>query len=208
MMRDRLRARRDRVLEMVDLGEMLQEYGYAVVPDRHREQQFSCDLHGPDHKPSARYYGTSNTTYCWVCQKKRHALDWVMEKELLDFRGAIEALERRLGLKALPWDDDGYQEPVRPEDELDELAIRRVSYSEERDRMQKFLDGLTRERFDRSVGEEGVSCSTLLSFWEVFDRVDYGMAREEWPESKGIDALNKLRERVLEKVGRIESEKC
>jgi hypothetical protein len=193
---------------MIDLGEMLQEYGYAVVSDRQREQQFSCDLHGPDHKPSARYYGSSNTTYCWVCQKTRDAISYVVEKEMLDFRAAIEMLERRLGLEPLPWEDDGQDVPMRPEDELAMIARRRVSYQEEHDRMQRFLDGLTGERFDKSGAEEGLSCTILLSFWEVLDRVDYGVARQGWPEVTGIEALLKLRERILEKIGRIEGSEC
>ena len=92
MSRTRLRARADRVNQECDLGDLLQGYGYGVVPDRQREQQFSCDLHGMDNKPSARLYGYNNTTYCWVCQKKRDAISYVMEKEHLNFRDAIEQL--------------------------------------------------------------------------------------------------------------------
>lgn len=198
-MRDRLRARKERVLGHVDLGEMLREYGYDVVPDRMREQQFSCDLHGPDNKPSARYYGESNTTYCWVCQKTRDAISYVMEKEGIGFREAIESLERRLGLKPLPWDDD-QDGPVRPEAELDEITSRSASYAEEYARLRKFLETLTRERLERRPGDLGLDCGALLGFWEAFDRVDYGVAREGWPEPKGIDAIRKLKERVFEKI--------
>lgn len=192
MSRGRLRARADRVKEEADLGELLAEWGYMVVPDRQREQQFSCDLHGPDHKPSARYYGLSNSTYCWVCQVQRDAIQWVMEKEMLDFRGAIEHLEDRLGLPPLPWDDDR-ERRVSAEDEVAEASVRPVrSYEQERDRLRTILRDLTD---DRQLARDD-----LLAFWEVFDRIDYGIAKQNWEEAKGASATARLRERVMEKV--------
>jgi hypothetical protein len=192
MSRTRLRARADRVNQECNLGEMLQSYGYAVVPDREREQQFSCDLHGMDNKPSARLYGYNNTTYCWVCQKKRDAIAYVMEKENVNFRQAIEQLEQRLGLPSLPWTDEDEERPADPRDALDEIANPGASFEDERDRLRKFLSTLTSER--------DLDAKTLLSFWEVFDRVDYGMARQDWPESKGVAAMAQLRGRLMERL--------
>ena len=190
MSRTRLRARADRVNETCDLGEMLQSYGYAVVPDRQREQQFSCDLHGLDNKPSARLYGYNNTTYCWVCQKTRDPISYVMEKELMNFRGAVEYLEKKMGLSPLPWSDD-QQRPVTVEDEISKIekATTTVTYEQAKLRLGKFLESLTT---DRDLGS-----SSLLAFWEVYDRVDYGVARENWEEHKGAAAMEGLRERVM-----------
>jgi len=192
--RTRLRARADRVNEECDLGELLQGYGYAVVPDRQREQQFSCDLHGMDNKPSARLYGHNNTTYCWVCQEKRDPIAYVMAKENLNFVQAVDQLEQRLGLAPLPWDDemDAAARPVDPTDALDEIVRDEASYEDERERLRTFLDTLTAER--------ETDARTLLSFWEVFDRIDYGVARQEWGERKGLAALAQLRERLLERL--------
>ena len=187
----RLRARADRVNRECDLGELLQEYGYAVVPDPEREQQFSCDLHGPDLKPSARLYGANNSTYCWVCQKKRDPIAYVMEKENAKFVEAIEMLERRLGLAPLPWEDEG-DRPRDVADELDEIAAMRVTYADERERTHRLLTAETQER--------SLNAATLLSFWEAFDRVDYGVARQDWGESRGIVGLKKLRERLFERL--------
>ena len=194
MSRERLRARADRVNQEADLGEMLSEWGYAVVPDRQREQQFSCDLHGPDNKPSARYYGLSNSTYCWVCQQKRDAIAYVMEKELMGFREAVEHLEVRCGLAPLPWDDDR-DAPKTPEQEFEEsTATRAGTYEEERDRLRSFLDTETADR----LNPPALSQEKLLAFWEAFDRVEYGVARQNWDESKGSSALVALRGRVME----------
>lgn len=190
MSRQRLRARADRVNQEADLGEMLSEWGYSVVPDRVREQQFSCDLHGPDNKPSARYYGMSNSTYCWVCQKTRDPIAWMMEKEMLGFREAIEELEARLGLESLPWDDDR-ERPVRLEDELQEAAsVPAGTYEQSFERFSRFLQTLTDER--------DLSPKALLGFWEALDRVSYGVARQNWGEAKGQHVLHSLRERVMQ----------
>lgn len=192
MSRQRLKARADRVREEADLGEMLGEWGYSVVSDRHREQQFSCDLHGIDNKPSARYYGRTNSTYCWVCQKSRDAISYMMEKEGLSFRRAIEALEAKLGLESLPWDDEE-DVPHRPEDEIDEvLATPSRGYEHSRDRTLKLLDTLTVER--------DLPQKKMLAFWNVFDRVEYGVARQNWSEEKGATAMETLRTRVMDSL--------
>lgn len=190
---ERTRARAERIKEECDLGVLLQEYGYAVVPDRQREQQFACDLHGIDAKPSARFYGHNNTTYCWVCQKTRDPISYVMEKELLNFRDAIEHLEKRLGLPPLPWSDE-HQRPVTAQDEIAQIEAdaAKTSYTDEKERMNKFLTTLTNER--------ELNQNAILAFWEVFDRVDYGVARENWTEAKGVAALQGLRQRVMDKL--------
>jgi len=191
MSRERLRARADRVNKECDLGELLHEYGYSVMPDRQREQQFACDLHGVDNKPSARYYGINNTTYCWVCQKSRDAIAYVTEKEGVSFREAIEILEKRLGLSVLPWSDEE-DRPKSVSQEIDDIAATTASYEDEKMRFNKFLGTLTAER--------DLDMRTLLSFWEVFDRVDYGVARENWGEPKGAAAMIHLRQKVMEKL--------
>lgn len=196
---ERMRARAERVKVECDLGKMLQDYGYAVVPDRHREQQFSCDLHGPDNKPSARFYGHNNTTYCWVCQKTRDPISYVMEKELMTFREAVEHLEKMMGLPPLPWSDE-HQRPITVQDEIDQIdkAAREVNYEATKEKIRELLQ---RETEDRLVSNEGgLDMRSILGFWEVFDRVDYGVARENWPESKGAAALLALRKRVMEKL--------
>lgn len=190
-MASRLRARADRVKRECDLGSLLRDYGYDVVPDEHREQQFACQLHGVDHKPSARFYPVNNSTYCWVCQKTRDPIAYVMEHENIEFREAIQILERRLGLPSLPWEE----EPERPKtvaQEIEDIARTQTSFDSEDARTRRFLEGLTRDR--------DLDAKTLVRFWEAFDRIGYGVAREGWFEEKGIAALQKLRERIMDRL--------
>ncbi len=189
----RSRARADRVNRACNLGDLLSHYGYNVVPDEHREQQFPCTLHGRDGKASARYYPVSNSTYCWVCHKTRDPIAYVMEHENIGFPEAIRFLEDRLGLDPLPWSDD-FERPQTEVDKINEMALRRTTYAAEHERTRKLLDNLTRDR--------DLDAPTLLLFWEVFDRVDHGITREQWPEAKAISAMEHLRQRVFEKLGR------
>lgn len=194
---ERMRARADRVKTECDLGELLQNYGYTVVPDKQREQQFQCDLHGLDNKPSARFYGHNNTSFCWVCQKTRDPISYVMEKELVNFREAIEFLEKKLGLAALPWSDEG-DRPVEVENEIEKIEKGHiaVTYEKAKATLHRFLTLETQDRF--SPGS--LDMRSLLSFWEVFDRVDYGVARENWSDAKGAAGMVALHERALKKT--------
>lgn len=189
----RSRARADRVNRSCNLAELLADYGYNVLADDTREQQFACTLHGRDGKPSARYYPVSNSTYCWVCHKTRDPIAYVMEHESIGFPEAVRFLEDRLGLDPLPWSDD-VERPRTEVEKIDEMARRRTTYAAEYERTRKLLDNLTRDR--------DLDAPTLLLFWEVFDRVDYGITREQWPEAKAVTAMEHLRQRVFEKLGR------
>lgn len=62
-----LRKRIDRIKRVVEIEDLLADYGYKIHGGGgHREQQFQCDLHGDgrDGKPSARMYPESQSWYC------------------------------------------------------------------------------------------------------------------------------------------------
>lgn len=188
----RLRARADRANAQCKLGDLLAEYGYGVVQDTHREQQFACQLHGADNKPSARYYPLTNSTYCWVCQKTRDPIAYVMEHEHVDFKDAIRLLEGRLGLPSLPWEDDRLAEPA-PRNPVDEINNRVLGFDERRGYVERLLMSMMQERL-----QDNTEAKTLLMFWEVFDRIEYGMLRENWTDAQGMEGLALLERRLLE----------
>jgi hypothetical protein len=190
----RLKKRGERVTDKTSMGALLAEYGYHVHDDDHREQQFACDLHGPDAKPSARLYGLTNSFHCFACAKSRDVIEFVRDKEQVGFKDAIEILERRLNLPVMAWDDD--DDDGEPQDEtvreIEGYANRVISYEETKVRIQTFLDGLTEER--------DTTANALLKFWEVFDRIDYHVHNDQWNETKGTMAMEALRVSVMERL--------
>jgi len=195
---NRLKRRADRVTELTRMGALLSEYGYFVHDDDHREQQFACDLHGPDNKPSARLYGMTNSFHCFACAKSRDVIEFVRDKEQIGFKDAIEVLERRLDLPVLPWsdeDEEGHEPVDTTAKEIDELSNPQVTYDDSKIRVQTFLDGLTEER--------DTTARDLLKFWEVFDRIDYHVHNDHWNEAKGTMAMSALREQVMVRLKEI-----
>lgn len=64
---DKRTAKRLKQANAVPISDVLTRLGYQVRTDGgHREQQFSCDLHGDsrDKMPSGRMYPETNSTYC------------------------------------------------------------------------------------------------------------------------------------------------
>ena len=189
---NRLKRRALRANEQSDLGEILQEYGYLVMPDPHREQQFACDLHGPDNKPSARFYGSTNSFHCFACAKSRDPIEFIKDKEQVGFKQAIEILEKRLKLPPLPWEDDDDESDPRDETEreIDQIANATSSYEDDQTRLKSFLDGLTQDR--------DLDANSLLKFWEAYDRIDYHVREDQWNTDKGKVALRSLHAQVME----------
>jgi DNA primase len=177
---------------------VLEDYGYEVRVDAgDREQQYRCDLHGDDQKPSARVYPQTNSTYCFACSQFRDVIQFVRDKEGKSFSEACQILEDKYGLDPLPWtnDEETKKSPSTVE-EIDQISRHKRSMEDEVLRVQTMLDNLTK---DRDLGmDETLAC------WEAFDRILYGMETEKWTETQGKEALDKLRVKVMEKVhGRI-----
>lgn len=190
----RLFRRAERVKQMTRMGRLLQEYGYTVMDDDRREQQFACDLHGLDNKPSARLYGHTNSFHCFACAKSRDVIEFVRDKEQVGFKVAVELLEQRLQLPPMVWEDeDNYEDPQdQTEREIDAIAAKAESYEEALARLQKFLDTLTKDR--------DLDADSLLKFWEVFDRIAYYVEHDQWDEARGIMGLSVLRRQMFERL--------
>lgn len=192
-MATRAQKRAARIREQCDIGVLLQNYGYNVIPDDFREQQYQCDLHGVDNKPSARYYPRTNSVYCFACGKARDPISLLMDKEGVSFRDACERLEQQFGLPALPWDDEDFEpEDIKVEDELDQIVSEGVPFAREAKRIGRFLDNIVRDR--------DLDLKTTLAFVEAYDRVMYGVKKEGMAESSGKAALAKLHARIMAKL--------
>jgi len=174
---------------------VLYDYGYAVNPDGgDREQQFPCDLHGDgnDGKASGRLYPSSNSMYCFACGRARDAVSLAMEKEGVKFPDALDKLERRYGLPTLP--DDGTDDADDPRETTlaDVFADRPDSYETSVRRTERFLCILTTTRM--------LTLPETLQMWAEFNRVQHGVTKEGWPDSKAALEMDAIRHRAREAI--------
>jgi hypothetical protein len=79
------------ILKNLDMAKVMLDYKVKFMfnPMKVNEAQFRCPFHGKDNKPSARFYRESQTCWCWVCQKSWDVVSFVMDKEQLYFKQAI-----------------------------------------------------------------------------------------------------------------------
>lgn len=85
---------RELILEKLDMGKVLLDYHVKFVysPNFTDETQLRCPFHGKDNKPSARYYKTTQSMYCWVCLKSWDVIQFIMEKEQIYYIRALSFL--------------------------------------------------------------------------------------------------------------------
>ena len=182
----------DRINSEIPIVRVLADLGYGVRPDgAHREQQFSCDLHGDgrDGKPSARVYPDSASWYCFACSKSRDAVETMRAKFGLDFMQAVRALEERYGLPDLPWDDERPPEaPDSIKGSVRHLLDTTKTFEEDLKTIRSSLEWATQER--------SLPMNVTLTFWEAVDQVAYKVEAEKMTEDVGRQVLFVLQGRV------------
>jgi len=98
----------DKIIEELDLATVMEEYNVSFKHNPHlaAEVQFHCPFHGPDNKPSARLYNTTKTCFCWVCRKTWNVISFIMEKEGMYYKQALNYIPNRfhIDLSSIPDD--------------------------------------------------------------------------------------------------------
>lgn len=82
------------ILKTLDMAYVMEDYHvqFAFNPHAIDEVQFKCPFHGKDNKPSARFYKSTQSAYCWVCMKRWDIIDFIMERENVSFIRALQFL--------------------------------------------------------------------------------------------------------------------
>lgn len=85
---------KEQVRSQTDLVSLISE-STTLIPE-HGGQEFKClcPFHD-DHNPSMRIYPARQSYRCWVCDEAGDAFSWVMKREGLSFREALELLANR-----------------------------------------------------------------------------------------------------------------
>jgi DNA primase len=109
---------KDLILEKLDLAEVMLSYGVEFIynPMKADEAQFRCPFHGKDNKPSARYYRSTQSCYCWVCTKKWDVISFIRDKENLGFLATIRHIIDRYKIDTSSIQEDP---ELKPPDEKD-----------------------------------------------------------------------------------------
>lgn len=175
----RLRKRIQRANRAVSMARLMIRLGYRVT-QADAEQQFACDLHGPDNKPSARLYPRTNSTYCWACHKPRRPVDLMKEREGVSLDRAVSMLEEMFDLPSLPIHEEVEEEIISEEG---------PSLDDEIFRTERLLTTMTHER--------SVSLDRALWAWERFDQALTLAEREELTVEAARAVLCGLREKML-----------
>lgn len=88
---------RELIAEKVDLGRVMLDYNVSFIYDPMAidEVQYRCPFHGKDNKPSARFYRSTRSCYCWVCKRKWDVVSFIRDAESLPHIQAIKfAIEK------------------------------------------------------------------------------------------------------------------
>lgn len=185
----RNQRRRERIRNDIPITQLLFDLGYAVRPDAdHREQQFSCDLHGRDMKPSARVYPENKAWYCFAESKRRDAIRTIRDKFSLSFMEALKWLEDKYNLPPLPFEESDRQGPTFNQ-QLAEHLDPVKTFEDDRVRTATLLDNITKQRC--------LDMDVTAAFWEAVDKLTYMVSKGAIDQMDARNALMKIRERAM-----------
>ena len=182
--KDWIQRRVAAVREVYSAYQCLTEHGIELI-DESTAFQTACPWHGPDARPSARYYPREGGKYdylrCYKCRENWDCINLIAKFNGLRFMDALQDLERRYHIKI----------PKKPEaPEIVEPADRDSKYvsSQWQDvpRMLKLLEGkLARVR-------PKCSLSDYIKFCRVLDTVEWDFNKLNKSTPAMADVLKKL----------------
>jgi CHC2 zinc finger len=90
----------DLIIQTVDFAQVMLQYGVRFMfdPLRASEVQLRCPFHGKDNKPSARYYRSTQSMYCWKCCKKWDVITFIRDKEGFKYGETLHYIVNRFGV--------------------------------------------------------------------------------------------------------------
>lgn len=98
----------DQVKERLDIVEIITESGVSLRKSGRSLMGF-CPFHPNTRTPAFTVYPDSQSFYCFGCQASGTVIDYVMRKQGLDFREALEQLAQRAGVELRPRTSDEVQ---------------------------------------------------------------------------------------------------
>jgi len=119
----------DQVREKIDIVELIGSLGVNLRKTGRSFVGF-CPFHPNSRTPAFTVYPDSQSFYCFGCHASGTAFDFVMRKQGLDFKDALELLAARAGVRLEPKNDQERQEDARRARllEINKAAARYFNY--------------------------------------------------------------------------------
>lgn len=187
-----IRRRVDAVRKAYTAFDAMTEHGHGdAIPDPDTPSQLSCPYHGPDNRPSARFYpkmgGDHDYVHCYFCKESWDSINLFMKFRGLPFIDALKDLERRFRIRV----------PERPdapdfEEPPDRSSSSYVSSAwEDVARIMPILERkLARLR-------DVASITDYVRFCRVLDAVQWDLDRNDGDSTpQMVLILDKLRKRM------------
>lgn len=91
-----------KISEYVTLGDILKKEGRISLSLS--EEQLKCPFHGKDYKPSARYYKSTDSMYCWYCKKSWDIYKYISQRDNLNFKDTLNYILKffNIDISSLP----------------------------------------------------------------------------------------------------------
>ena len=186
---DWIRRRAAAVRDVYTAYDCLCENGHGtLIPDKDTAIQISCPFHGPDNRPSARFYpalgGRPDYVRCYFCKENWNAIDLFMRFKGLKFMDALRDLERRFRIRV----------PERPEgsDFVEPPDKESVDYVSEAWRDVARVMPILEKKLERI--RDRASLVDYVKFCRVLDAVQWDFDRNQGESTPAmILVLDKLR---------------
>ncbi|KKL45203.1 hypothetical protein LCGC14_2358010 [marine sediment metagenome] len=187
--KDWIRRRVEAVRSVYTAFDALTEHGHGeMIHDQDTASQLSCPVHGPDTRPSARYYpkmgGDHDYLHCYTCKIHADSLNLFMKFKGLPFMEALKDLERRFRIRV----------PERPDSpELEEPLDRSSSsyVSAAWQNVERVIPILERKLLRL---RDTASMIDYVKFCRVLDAVQWDLDRNDGkPTPQMILILDRLR---------------
>ena len=135
------------ILAKVDLAQVMLDYGthFMYSPLHTEEAQFRCPFHGNDNKPSARYYRSTQTCYCWVCAKRWVVISFIKDKESLNFYSTLNFVVKKYQLDTSSIPEGVEFQPLKSKEK--EVSDQRISFIYLKNRIRDFRGKISFERY-------------------------------------------------------------
>jgi hypothetical protein len=184
-LQDWVRRRVSAVLKVYTAYDALTEHGHEI-PDRHGDFQLSCPMHGPDTRPSARYYGAGPTPHfhCFTCKIHENGVGLYARFKGIKFMQALSDLEKRFSIKT----------PQKPESVgIKDPAERGQHYQSEAWQDVPRMLLLLEKKLNRL--RDKIALVDFVKFCTVLDRVQWDLDHNgNKPTPEMVEVLVKVRD--------------